>query len=456
MDQQVNFGTDGIRGTANQWPMLPELAVKIAQAAGLAFRERYGEHHRLRALIGKDTRLSCYMLEQALTSGFLSAGLDVILVGPCPTPAVAMLTRSVRADLGVMISASHNPYEDNGIKLFGPDGFKLDDALQSRIEALLREDLALRMAGASDLGQAWRMEDALGRYIEFVKSGFPRGQTLEGMKIVVDCAHGAAYKAGPSVLRELAADVIALGVQPNGRNINDGCGSTAPEAMQKAVVENGADLGLAFDGDADRVVMADETGALVDGDQILACIARHWQQEGKLQGGQVVSTVMANAGMAAYLAGHDIELLRTPVGDRHVIQKMREENLNVGGEPSGHLILGEHATTGDGLAAALEVLAVLCSGHWDRASAALHPYAPFPQLLRNVRIDGAARDILDRTEIARALAQAEASLAAEQGRLVVRPSGTEPLIRVMAEAREAGLVEETVQRLCAEIERCAG
>lgn len=359
------FGTDGIRGTANLDPMTAETALRLGQAAGLLFVR--GDH-RHQVIIGKDTRLSGYMIEPALVAGFIAAGMDVTLVGPLPTPAIAMLTRSLRADLGVMISASHNGFEDNGIKLFGPDGFKLSDETEIEIEALMASDMSHRMAASAHLGRASRLTDAAGRYIEGVKATFPRGLTLDGMRIVVDCANGAGYRVAPTVLWELGATVIQIGVSPDGVNINKGCGSTVPAALCAAVLEHGAHIGIALDGDADRVLIADEHGALVDGDQILALTAMSWQEQGRLRGGAVAATVMSNLGLERHLAANGIGLHRTRVGDRYVVERMRAEGLNLGGEQSGHIILSDFSTTGDGLVAALQVLAALASNPRDRKS----------------------------------------------------------------------------------------
>jgi phosphoglucosamine mutase len=444
MTQRSYFGTDGIRGTANAPPMTAEVALAVGMAAGLQFTS--GDH-RHRAVIGKDTRLSGYMLEPALTAGFISVGMDVVLVGPLPTPAVAMLTRSLRADLGVMISASHNPYQDNGIKLFGPDGFKLSDEVEARIEARMAAGMAGELAPASDLGRATRLEDAVGRYIEYVKASFPRGLRLDGLRIVVDCANGAAYRVAPTVLHELGADVVPLGVHPDGFNINAGSGSTHPEAMAEAVAREGAHIGLALDGDGDRVVMADEAGALLDGDQLLAVIARAWHESGLLRGGAVVATVMSNLGLEEYLRGLGIGLVRTRVGDRYVVERMLADGLNLGGEQSGHIVLSDHATTGDGLLAALQVLAALVKGGGP-ASSALRPFQPIPQRLMNVPVNGTA-PLRDR-EVKRAIAEAEARLGA-RGRLLVRASGTEPVVRVMAEGPDEAAVAEVVETLAAAI-----
>ena len=435
------FGTDGIRGTANMDPMTAETALRLGQAAGLLFVRG---SHRHRVLIGKDTRLSGYMIEPALVAGFVGVGMDVQLVGPLPTPAIAMLTRSMRADLGVMISASHNPFEDNGIKLFGPDGYKLSDATEAEIEALMASDLSGRMGAPAALGRASRLVDAAGRYIESVKGAFPRGQTLDGLKIVVDCAHGAAYKVAPTVLWELGATVIPLGVTPDGFNINKGCGSTVPDTLCRAVVEHGADLGLALDGDADRLLMSDERGRLVDGDQILALAAVNLHGAGRLRGGAVAATVMSNLGLERFLGGRGLALRRTAVGDRYVMERMRADGLNLGGEQSGHIILGDYSTTGDGLVAALQVLAVLVEQHRP-ASEALRLFDPLPQRLRSVRFSGGSP--LDDGRVLAAVADAEAILA-KSGRLLLRESGTEPVVRVMAEGEDEGLVARVVDELC--------
>ncbi len=434
------FGTDGIRGTANSAPMDAVTALRLGQAAGRYFNRGT---HRHRVVIGKDTRLSGYMLEPALTAGFIGAGMDVVIVGPLPTPAIALLTRSLRADLGVMISASHNPYEDNGIKLFGPDGLKLTDEQEAAIEALMAGDLGHALVPPGKLGRASRLEDAPGRYIEAAKASFPRGRTLEGMQIVVDCAHGAAYKVAPTVLWELGAEVVPIGVAPDGFNINRGVGSTAPGSLAELVRERRADLGIALDGDADRVVLTDETGQVVDGDQILALIARSWHAQQRLRGGAVVATVMSNMGLERFLDARGLKLLRTAVGDRYVGERMREDGCNLGGEQSGHMIMPEFGTTGDGLIAALQVLSVLVEEKAP-ASEALRCFAPLPQRLVNVRFAGASP--LADEAVKAAIAAEEAALGA-RGRVLIRASGTEPVIRVMAEAEEEGLVEATVARL---------
>ncbi len=444
------FGTDGIRGMANVPPMTAETALRVGQAAGLRFVRG---NHRHRVVIGKDTRLSGYMLEPALVAGFIGAGMDVTLAGPLPTPAVAMLTRSLRADLGVMISASHNRFEDNGIKLFGPDGFKLSDEVEAEIEALMAADLSGRLAASGALGRAKRMEDAAGRYIEAAKATFPRGMTLDGLRIVVDCAHGAAYRVAPTVLWELGATVIPIGVTPDGFNINQDCGSTEPKRLCATVVEHGADLGLALDGDADRVLLCDERGELVDGDQILALIARTWSGAGRLRGHGVVATVMSNLGLEQFLTNSGLRLLRTRVGDRYVAERMRAENMNVGGEQSGHMILSDYATTGDGLVAALQVLAAVVE-QGRPASETCSLFTPLPQVLCSVRFEGASP--LTLPHIRAATAEAEVALG-RGGRLLLRESGTEPVIRVMAEGEDEGLVRRLVDQLCALIaENAAG
>ena len=435
------FGTDGIRGKANVDPMTAENALRLGQAAGLLFTRGT---HRHRVLIGKDTRLSGYLIEPALTAGFIAAGMDVTLVGPLPTPAIAMLTRSLRADIGVMISASHNPFEDNGIKLFGPDGFKLSDETEMRIEAMMASDLSAQMAGPRELGRANRLEDAGGRYIEAAKASFPRGLRLDGMKIVIDCAHGAAYRVAPAVLWELGATVIQLGVSPDGFNINDGCGSTVPEYLCAQVLEHQADLGIALDGDADRVLMADQHGELIDGDQLLALIARSWAQSGQLAGGGVVATVMSNLGLERFLATQGVELHRAKVGDRYVVEQMRARGINVGGEQSGHMILSDFSTTGDGLLAALQVLAVLVEQE-KTASEACRVFTPLPQRLRSVRFAGPSP--LRNARVQEAVEAAEEALRGS-GRLLIRESGTEPLVRVMAESEDEALVHRLVDGLC--------
>jgi phosphoglucosamine mutase len=434
------FGTDGIRGRANGL-ITPELALKVGQAAGLLFQR--GEH-RHRVVIGKDTRLSGYMIEYAMVGGFTSVGMDVLLLGPMPTPAVAMLTRSMRADLGVMISASHNPYEDNGIKLFGPDGYKLSDEVEQQIEALLQQDLGERLSKSRDLGRAKRIESVHARYIEFAKRTLPRSLSLDGLRIVVDCANGAAYKVAPEALWELGADVVTIGDEPDGFNINREVGSTAPDALIHKVREVRADIGIALDGDADRVLIVDERGQLVDGDQLMAVVARSWKDSGKLTKPGIVTTVMSNLGLERHLASIGLEMPRTQVGDRYVLEYMREHGYNVGGEQSGHIILSDHSTTGDGLVSALQVLAVV-QAQRRPVSEVCHVFEPLPQILKNVRYGGGTP--LAAPAVREAIAEGEARLGAA-GRLVIRPSGTEPLIRVMAEGDDRALVEQVVDDIC--------
>ena len=440
------FGTDGIRGRTNQAPMTAEMAQRVGQAAGAHFVR--GDH-RHRVVIGKDTRLSGYMMESALISGFTSVGMDVVLVGPVPTPAVAMLARSMRADLGVMISASHNPYFDNGIKLFGPDGYKLSDETETQIEAMLQDEP--RLVPSAEIGRARKIEDARGRYIHFAKSTFPESLRLDGLKIVVDCAHGAAYQVAPSALWELGADVVAIGVSPNGFNINDGCGSTSPALLQARVVEEGAHIGIALDGDADRVIIIDEKGRIIDGDQLMALIGISWANRGILKGDGIVATIMSNLGLERFLASRDLRLIRTKVGDRYVLETMREQGYNIGGEQSGHLILSDYSTTGDGLVAALQVLASLVESG-KPASELLHLFDPLPQLLKNVRFAGGQP--LETNPVKQAIADAEARLSGT-GRLVIRKSGTEPLIRVMAEGEDERLVAEVVDQICEAVKAAA-
>jgi len=434
------FGTDGIRGLANARPMTAETMLKVAMAAGSRFKNG---GHRHRVIIGKDTRLSGYMLEPALTAGFISVGMDVLLTGPVPTPAVGMLTRSMRCDLGVMISASHNPYQDNGIKLFGPDGFKLSDAVEAEIEAIMDAGDGGLLAAPPALGRARRLDDYAGRYIEFVKASFPGDRTLDGLKVVVDCANGAAYAIAPTVLAELGAEVVPIAVEPDGFNINDGCGATAPDALCAAVVRHQADIGLALDGDADRLIVADEHGAIVDGDQLMAIVALRWAETGRLAGGGVVATVMSNLGLERLLAGAGLALHRTPVGDRYVVEQMRGGGFNVGGEQSGHIILSDFGTTGDGLIAALQLLAVIVESGRP-ASEVCRAFTPLPQLLKSLRFNGGQP--LEDAGVKAAILAAEASLSG-CGRLLVRKSGTEPVIRVMAEGEDEILVGRVVEDL---------
>ena len=440
------FGTDGIRGATNAGAMTAAMAMKVGMAAGAYFQR--GDHKH-RVLIGKDTRLSGYMLESALVAGFTSVGMDVVMVGPLPTPAVAMLTQSMRADIGVMISASHNPFADNGIKLFGPDGYKLSDEAEQSIEQLIDSDVPL--IASAQIGRARRIDDAQGRYIHFAKATFPENLRLDGLRVVIDCANGAAYKVAPMALWELGADVVAIGVTPDGVNINDGVGSTAPQSLSETVVASGADLGIALDGDADRLIVVDEQGKVVDGDQLMATIAAGWARAGRLAGGGLVATVMSNLGLERHLKAQGLGLVRTAVGDRYVLEKMRSSGYNVGGEQSGHIILADYGTTGDGLVAALQVLAELKRAGAP-ASEVLHRFEPLPQLLKNVRFKGGKP--LDDAAVKAVIAGAEEELAGS-GRLVIRPSGTEPVIRVMAEGDDAVQVERVVDRICDAVRQAA-
>ncbi|WP_340587335.1 phosphoglucosamine mutase [Erythrobacter alti] len=440
------FGTDGIRGRANGKKLNAAIAMKVGQAAGRHFLR--GDHKH-RVVIGKDTRLSGYMMENALVAGFTSVGMDVIMTGPLPTPAVALLTREMRADIGVMISASHNLFPDNGIKLFGPDGFKLSDADEEAIERAMEEDQPLAEGDA--IGRARRIEDARGRYIHAVKRSLPEDVRLDGLKIVVDCAHGAAYNVTPTALWELGAKVIAMGVEPNGRNINDGVGSTDLDAIKARVVEEGADIGIALDGDADRLIVIDEKGQKVDGDQIMALIGSRWAKDGRLKGGGVVATIMSNLGLERFLEAQGLSLIRTKVGDRYVLEAMKAGGYNVGGEQSGHMILLDHATTGDGTIAALQVLAALVRTG-KPASELLHLFDPVPQLLKNVTYDGS--DPLEVESVKDAIAAGKGQLGGS-GRVVIRKSGTEPVIRVMAEGDDETLVTSVVDDICAAVEKAA-
>ena len=437
------FGTDGIRGRVNEAPMTPQTAMKVGQAAGAHFLR--GDH-RHRVVIGKDTRLSGYMMESAMTAGFTSVGMDVVLLGPMPTPAVAMLTHEMRADLGVMISASHNPFTDNGIKLFGPDGYKLSDEDEKAIERRLEREPKLAKSGS--VGRAKRIDDARGRYIHFAKATFPEQLRLDGLKVVIDCANGAAYNVAPDTLWELGADIVPLGVKPNGTNINHQCGSTHPDALREAVVASGAHIGLALDGDADRLIVVDENGTVIDGDQLMALIALTAAKRGLLTGGAVVATVMSNLGLERRLAAEGLGLKRTKVGDRYVLEEMRASGCNVGGEQSGHIILSDHATTGDGLVAGLQILAALVEAGVP-ASELLHQFDPVPQLLKNVRFAGG--EPLENASVKKVIAAAEQELAGK-GRLVIRKSGTDPLIRVMAEGDDADQVARVVDAICEAVE----
>lgn len=442
------FGTDGVRGRANSHPMTAEMALRLGAAAGRYFRGDGTNGHRV--VIGKDTRLSGYMLENALTAGLTSTGMNVLLLGPVPTPAVGYLTRSMRADVGIMISASHNPAEDNGIKFFGPDGFKLSDEAEAEIEAILAAEIPL--AAPAKIGRAKRIDDGRGRYVEYAKTTFPQGQRLDGLKVVIDCANGAAYRAAPEVLWELGAEVIPLGVDPDGFNINDGVGSTHPQAAAAAVREHGAHLGISLDGDADRVMIIDETGAVADGDQIMALLAGRWADEGRLRGGALVATVMSNLGLERFLTGRGLRLERTAVGDRYVVERMRGAGFNLGGEQSGHIVMTDYATTGDGLIAGLQFLAALADSGRP-ASELVRQFTPVPQMLKNVRYKAGA-DPLSAEAVRAEIAAAEARLA-QSGRVLIRKSGTEPLIRVMAEAEDEDVLREVVEGIVAAVEKAA-
>lgn len=449
MTKRAYFGTDGIRGEANRHPMTAEVALRVGLAAGKLF-QRGGDRRHL-VVIGKDTRLSGYMIEPALVAGFTSVGMDVRLFGPLPTPAVAMMTRSMRADIGVMISASHNDFADNGIKLFGPDGYKLSDAHELQIEALMDEGLQEGLAAPRGLGRVRRIDDAQARYVEIIKATFPRNLSLSGMRVVIDCANGAAYKVAPTALYELGAEVISVGVSPDGMNINADCGSTHPGAMAKAVRDYRADIGIALDGDADRLVICDEHGNVVDGDQIMAIIAGAWAAEDRLKGGGVVATVMSNLGLERFMHARGLKLERTPVGDRSVMARMREGGFNLGGEQSGHVILSDFSTTGDGMIAALQVLAVLVSAQQPMSSLA-RQFEPVPQRLKNVRFS--AGKPLDSALVKEAIADGEAQLG-KNGRVLVRASGTEPLIRVMAEGDDDRLVSKVVETIAGAVKAAA-
>ena len=443
------FGTDGIRGCANSEPMTAEMVLQVGLAAGTYFTRG---KHRHNVVIGKDTRLSGYMIEQALSAGFIAMGMNVNLLGPLPTPAVAMLTRSLRADLGVMISASHNLYQDNGIKLFGPDGYKLSDEAEAEIEMLVEEGVGSKAAVPEKLGRLWRMFDAQGRYIEFAKNTFPKGMTLDGLKVVIDCAHGAAYRVATTVLRELGAVVSTIGVNPDGTNINLNCGSTVPERMCDMVRTENADIGIALDGDADRVVIADEQGHLLDGDQLMALVAGQMHRRGQLRGDGLVATQMSNLGLERYLSSIGLHLARTRIGDRYVMEHMRKHGYNLGGEQSGHIILADHTTTGDGLIVALKVLSLLAESE-KPASKACRVFTPLPQVLRNVPYK--IENVLDYDEIRDSISSAERQLAGT-GRLLVRRSGTEGKIRIMAEGEDESLVRAVIDEVAGAIEQHAG
>ncbi len=431
------FGTDGIRGQANKFPITPDLALKVGMATGLVFTRGNFRH---RVVIGKDTRLSGYMLESALVAGFTAVGMDVFQLGPLPTPAVAMLTRSLRADIGVMISASHNPYHDNGIKIFGPDGFKLSDEVEAEIEELLESDMANRLAESAQIGRAKRVDGGRERYIEFAKRTLPRNLDLNGLRVVVDCSNGAAYKAAPEALWELGAEVFSIGVEPDGFNINADCGSTAPQRLCAKVHEVRADIGIALDGDADRVIVVDERGNIIDGDQLMAVVAESWKADDRLAAPGIVATVMSNLGLERYLQSIDLQLARTKVGDRYVVEHMREHGFNVGGEQSGHIILSDYTTTGDGLVAALQVMSVVRRENRS-VSEVCHRFDPVPQVLKNVRYRSGRP--LENDSVVAAIDAGRSQLG-DSGRLVIRPSGTEPLIRVMAEGDDEHLIRQVV------------
>jgi phosphoglucosamine mutase len=437
------FGTDGVRGRANTYPMTAEMALKLGAAAGRYFRKDQKEH---RVVIGKDTRRSSYMFEYAMTGGFTSTGMSVFLLGPVPTPAVGLLTRSMRADVGVMISASHNAHQDNGIKFFGPDGYKLSDTVEAEIEEMVAGEIDL--ARPENIGSAKRIDDALGRYMEFAKTAFPRQRLLDGLKVVVDCANGAAYKAAPIVLWELGAEVIPIGVTPNGFNINENCGSTYPQTAAAAVVAHNADVGICLDGDADRVILIDETGQIADGDQIMGLIAQQWSKAGKLAHDTLVATVMSNMGLERHMTGQGLKMLRTNVGDRYVVEAMRRGGYNLGGEQSGHIVMRDFVTTGDGLIAALQFLGALV-GSGKRASELARVFEPFPQLLENVHFGGGP-DPLENAAVRQAIAAGEAAFG-KTGRLLIRKSGTEPLVRVMGECEDAGLLKRVVGDISAAV-----
>ena len=440
------FGTDGVRGTANIHPMTADMALRIGAAVGRYFRRDKDSAHRV--VIGKDTRLSGYMFENSLTAGLTSTGMNVLLLGPVPTPAVGLLTRSMRADLGVMISASHNPASDNGIKFFGPDGYKLSDKVEQEIEALVAE--GVEPTAPNEIGRAKRIDDSRYRYIERVKSSFPRQMRLDGLKVVIDCAHGAAYHVAPMALWELGATVIPVGVAPNGFNINDGCGSTQPQSAAEAVVAHGADVGICLDGDADRVILIDENGRIGDGDQFMALMAARWSSEHRLKGNALVATVMSNLGLERYLNDRGVQLERTAVGDRYVVERMRQGGFNLGGEQSGHIVMTDHATTGDGLMAGMQFLAEMVRSE-KPASELLYQLDPVPQLLKNVRFSN-GQVPLENADVQASIAQAEADLA-QGGRLLIRKSGTEPLVRVMAEHEDAALMERAVDSVVDAVDR---
>jgi len=444
------FGTDGIRGEANKFPMTADMALKVAMATAVALGKSQGGMDQKRVIIGKDTRRSCYMLEQAMAAGFEAMGMDVLFTGPIPTPGISILTRTLRCDIGVMISASHNLSKDNGIKIFGADGYKLSDVMEREIEALIDQDLTDYLPDGEKVGRATRIDDATGRYIEYIKRSVPRALTFSGMKIVVDCANGAAYKAAPALFYELEAEVVSMGVAPNGKNINKDCGATHTDALQKAVLECKADLGVALDGDADRLIMVDEKGNKIDGDQLLALLAVAKHKDGYLKGDSVVATVMSNLGLERYLTSQGLKLIRTQVGDRYVMEKMKADGFNIGGEQSGHIIFDDFVATGDGLLAALQTIAVIAQSG-KKASEVLNVFKPLPQLLQNVKFEKGQKPLED-ASVKAAITQGEARLG-QAGRVLVRPSGTEPLIRVMAEGDDEKLVYEVVSSICKAVEQ---
>lgn len=442
------FGTDGVRGTANAWPMTAELALRLGAAAGRYFRNDGSNGHRV--VIGKDTRLSGYMFENALTAGLTSTGMNVLLLGPVPTPAVGLLTTSMRADVGIMISASHNPHQDNGIKFFGPDGFKLSDDAEAEIEALV--EAGVQPTQANNIGRAKRIDDGRFRYAERLKSTFPKGRSLEGLKVVIDCANGAAYKVAPEILWELGATVVPVGTSPNGFNINDGCGSTSPRTAAETVVSHGAHIGICLDGDADRVILIDETGEIADGDQLMALMAARWAEQGRLRAGTLVATVMSNLGLERFLHARDLRLERTAVGDRYVVEAMRQGGWNLGGEQSGHIVMTDFATTGDGLLAGLQVLSAMVETG-QTASELLRQFDSVPQLLRNVRYAAGQQPL--QSAAVQSVIDGARSRMGEGGRVLIRKSGTEPLIRVMAECEDEALLAEVVGDIVAAVERAA-
>lgn len=444
------FGTDGIRGTANKFPMTAEIALRVGMATGIKFGAKFTNgDHRHRVVIGKDTRLSGYVIEPALTAGLAAMGMDVFLVGPVPTPAVSMLTRSIRADIGIMISASHNPYHDNGIKIFTRDGHKLSDKLEKEIEALIDGDITPFLAKSENFGRVTRLDDASNRYIEFVKNSFPKDKSLAGLKIIVDCANGGAYKIAPKIFWELGADVVAIGVEPNGFNINEKCGSTHPESLCKKVLEEKADIGIALDGDADRLLIVNEKGQVINGDQLIALIAEKLHNDGNLKRDTVVITQMSNLALENYLNYIGVSTIRAQVGDRYVLEEIRKNGCNFGGEQSGHIVLSDYSTTGDGLIAALQVLTILCETK-KPASEILKLFEPFPQLLKNVKFDTSKGNPLEQEILKKFIAKKSQELGNE-GRILVRKSGTESLIRVMAEGKDQKQITRIVNEIAKKV-----